>query len=579
MKSAEVVLSYDGTATSTVGEGMTTTDCIARGREAFARCAWTDACVHLEAADRDRLLELDDLHRFATALYLTGRETESADIWTRTHQESLRRGDVARAARCAFWLASGLQEHHELARALAWISRAQRLLEENQCECVEEGYLRLALALDRFFDKDLAGAYVLFAEAAAIGERFRDPDLLALARHSLGRILIRMGKPQEGVRLLDDAIVAVDAGDVSPLAAGEVYCSVIEGCVEIFDLRRAREWTTALTRWCEAQPDLVPYSGQCLVRRAEILQLQGAWTDASAAAAKACERLLLRAGHPASGSAFYQCGELHRLRGEVVQAEEAYRSASRYGRKPQPGLALLRLAQGQIDAAATAIRLAVDETLSGPARSRLLAAYVEIVLAVGDVPAARAAAEELTVLADDLDAPVLRAMAAQARGGVLLVEGDSRAALGALRQAWTIWQDTEAPYEAARVRVVIGLACRALGDCDAAEMELDAARRIFAQLGAAPDLARVDAFGREGPPARFAHPLSARELEVLRLVAAGKSNRAIAAELFISERTVERHVSNIFSKLNLSSRAAATAYAYENQLVWFHATADSTRPT
>jgi ATP/maltotriose-dependent transcriptional regulator MalT len=295
--------------------------------------------------------------------------------------------------------------------------------------------------------------------------------------------------------------------------------------------------------------------------------LQGAWTDACAAAAKACERLSLRAGHPASGAAFYRCGELCRLRGEFGAAEEAYRKASRHGRTPQPGLALLRLAQGQADAAATAIRLAMDEARSGPARTRLLPGHAEIMLAVGDIAAARSAAEELTALADDLDAPVLHAMAAQARGAVLLEEGDGRSALGVLRHSWTIWQDTEAPYEAARVRVAIGLACRALGDGDAAEMELDAARCVFAQLGAAPDLARVDALESGVSPSAAAHPLSARELEVLRLVATGKSNRAIAAQLFISERTVERHVSNILSKLDVASRAAATAYAYEKQLV------------
>jgi DNA-binding CsgD family transcriptional regulator len=311
----------------------------------------------------------------------------------------------------------------------------------------------------------------------------------------------------------------------------------------------------------------VPYSGQCLVRRAEILQLHGAWPDASAAATRACERLLQRNGHPASGSAFYQCGELHRLRGEFADAEEAYRRASRYGRKPQPGLALLRLAQGQADAAAAGIRLAMDEASGGPTRSRLLSAYVEIMLAVHDLPAARVAADELTRLAEDLDAPLLHATAAQARGAVLLADGDGRAALSALHQAWTAWQGIDAPYPAARVRVVIGLACRALGDRDGAEMEFDAARWIFAQLGAAPDLSRVEALARDAAPATAAGSLTARELQVLRLVAAGKSNRTIAGDLFISERTVERHVSNIFTKLDVSSRAAATAYAYEHQLV------------
>ena len=546
---------------------MAIADSIARARDAFARSAWTDACFHFAEADRDHVLEPEDLQQLATALYLTGKEVESADVWARAHQEFLQLGQVERAARCAFWLAVGLQERRDhRARASAWVLRAQRMLDEQQRECVEHGYLRLSTAFDTLFKGDMAGAFAQFSDAATIGKRFGDRDLIALAGHSCGRLLIRMGKPQEGVRLLDEAMVAVDAGEVSTIAMGDVYCSVIEGCLEVFDLRRAREWTTALTRWCESQPDLVPYSGQCLVRRAEILQLQGAWADASAAAAQACERLLLRGGHPASGAAFYQCGELHRLRGEIANAEEAYRSASRYGRTPQPGLALLRLAQGHTDAASTAIRLALDDAPGGPNRSRLLAAYAEIMLAVGDVTAARTAAEELAVLAGDLDAPVLRAMAAQANGEVLLAESDGRAALGVLRQAWTIWQEMSAPYEAARVRVVIGLACRLLGDRDAAEMELDAACWIFAHLGAATDLARVEAL-RPGESPAAAHRLSVRELEVLRLVAAGKSNRTIAAELFISERTVERHMSNIFAKLNVSSRAAATAYAYENQLV------------
>ena len=547
---------------------MTEADGVAQGRDAFARSAWTDACRLLAAADRERPLDAEDLQRLATALFLTGSETESADVWARAHQEFLRRGEVEPAVRCAFWLAAGLlQQRDHRARALAWVQRAQRMLDDGHRPCVEHGYLQLAFAFGALFKRDVPGAYARFSEAATIGHRYGDPDLMALAGHSVGRLLIRMGQPQEGVRRLDEAMVAVDAGEVSTLAMGDVYCSVIEGCLEIFDLRRAREWTTALARWCASQPDLVPYSGECQVRRAEILQLQGAWDDASVAAAQACERLLRGSGHPASGAAFYQCGELHRLRGRVAEAEEAYRGASRYGRRPQPGLALLRLAQGQAEAAAAAIRLAVDETPDGPLRARLLAAHAEIMLATGDVAAARTAAEALSALADDLDAPVLNAMAAQARGAVLSAEGDGRAALDALRQAWTIWQEIAAPYEAARVRVEIGRICGTLGDRDAAEMEFDAARAVFAQLGAVPDLARVDALGRDGSSTPVAHPLSGRELEVLRLVAAGKSNRTIADELFISERTVERHMSNIFAKLDVSSRAAATAYAYEHRLV------------
>jgi ATP/maltotriose-dependent transcriptional regulator MalT len=304
------------------------------------------------------------------------------------------------------------------------------------------------------------------------------------------------------------------------------------------------------------------------VRRAEILQLHGAWTDALDEARRACEELADPPGQNAVGAAFYQAAELHRLRGEFAEAEQLYRQASQRGRGAQPGLALLRLAQGQVDAATASIRSALDEVHDRKRRSPTLAASVDIALAARDVSAARTAADELSAMAGALDAPYLHALSAHATGAVLLAEGDPRAALTRLRRACILWQNLDAPYEAARTRLLTGLACQQLADADTGEMEIDAARQAFARLGAAPDLARVETLSQSrGRAVQNAGGLSARELQVLQLIATGRTNRAIAHTLNISEKTVARHVSNIFTKLDLSSRAAATAYAYEHHLV------------
>jgi ATP/maltotriose-dependent transcriptional regulator MalT len=453
-----------------------------------------------------------------------------------------------------------------MGRASGWLGRAQRQVERDGRDCVEQGYLLLPVMLQHAATGDYEAAYRTGADAVEFGERFGDADLVALAVQEQGNALVKQGRVEEGLGLLDEAMVAVTVGELSPIVTGLVYCSVIDGCHEAYALRRAQEWTAALTAWCEQQPDMVAFTGRCLVHRAEIMHLHGAWQDALEEARRAGERLAQGTSRAATAQAFYQQGEVHRLQGEFAAAEEAYRDASRCGGQPQPGLALLRLAQGNDDAAAAAIRRVVGETTEPLKRARLLPAYVEIMLSVGDVQEARSACRELEEIQEGDEGGMLGAMVAYARGAVDLAEGDARAALVALRHAWETWQELEAPCEAARASVLVGLACRALGDDDTAALELEAARGVFAQLGASPDLARVDALVPSAPSSD-AHGLTPRELQVLRLVAAGATNKAIAAELVLSQRTVDRHVSNIFTKLRVSSRAAATAYAYEHQLV------------
>lgn len=544
---------------------MTETEALSRGRRALEQRAWSEACTELLAADQNAPLEPEDLERLADAAYMAGRDEESEAARTRAHQAFLDRGDVEGAARTAFWLVFGLMQRGARAPASGWLVRAEHLLDESGLDCVIYGYLCIPVAVQSFFAGDPAAAHAGFSRAAEIARRFNDRDLASLASIGCGRALIRLGEAIEAARLFDQAMVAVIAGDVSPILAGDIYCTVLEGCQETFDLRRAHEWTTSLTGWCAAQPDLVRYRGECLIYRSEVRQVHGDWTGAEQDAAQASD-LLSAGGRRAAGAAFYRLGDIYRLRGEFSKAETAYKRANEYGRSPQPGLSLLRLAQGQIEAAAASIRSVLSQTLQRGARARVLAAAVEIMLAADDCDAAREAARELSAIAGEIGAPFLSALSSQANGAVLLAAGDAAAAAATLRKAWEGWCALQAPYEEAQTRVLIALACRALGDRDGCDIELDAARRLFKRLDAGPGLARI----AELPEPRKARPagsLSDREAQVLRLLASGRTNRAIAEELFISEKTVARHVSNIFDKLGVSSRAGATAWAYQRNLV------------
>ena len=540
-------------------------DHLKRGRNHYELRNWAAAFGALSLADQETQLGPEDLELFSMAAYLVGRDDEYLKALERAYNAHVEAGQFACAVRCAFWLGFRLQIRGETGHATGWFARAQRLLESDAPTCAERGYLRLAVVEERLESGDFEAAYAVATDAAAIGEHSGDLDLVACARHQQGRIRLQQGQVETGLALLDETMIAVTGGKLSPIVTGLMYCSVIDACQRIYAIGRSREWTAALAQWCEGQPDMVAFAGVCQVHRAEIMQLQGAWPDAIEEARLACVRSQ-GINQQAAAAAFYQQAEVHRLKGEFAEAEEAYRGASQLGLEPQPGLALLRLAQGRTEVAATAIRRIANTTVDRMKRMSLLPAYIEIMLAAGEVQDARNACRELESISRTFDTGVPGAIAAQACGAVALAEGNAQAALGSLRSAFEVWQRIEAPYAAARTRILTGLACRALGDEDGAGLEFEAAKAVFERLGAAPDLAGMESL-MSGGSSNHAHGLTRRELQVLRLVAAGETNKVIAGKLFLSEKTIDRHVSNILTKLDLSSRTAATAFAYQRKLI------------
>lgn len=542
---------------------------IDQGRSAFQEHRWTEAYQTFREADKRGGLPAADLERLATAEMLTGESTTGLESLTRAHEEYLVMGDVEGAARCAAWMGMQLMFLGEQARAGGWFARGQRLVDELAEPSAVQGLLLLPEGLGKLYGGDPAGALQAFSRVAEFGQLFHDKDLSALGLLGTGQATLMLGHPDKGLKMFDEVMVAVTAGELSPIPSGIIYCAVIGNCHLAFDLERALEWTAVLDRWCSARPGMVSFSGQCQSHRAELFMLHGAWAEALLAAS-AAQGLAIRGDAQALYGGYYQQGEVERLSGRLDDAEASYRQAARSGYEPQPGLALLWLARGNAQQAQAMIRRAAGAA-DLATRRNMLPALVEVELAASDVEAARRGVQDLEALARECPMPMIRAVAGQADGAVRLAGGDPSAALKPLREAWRLWQELGVPYEAARCQALAGSACRALGDDASALMYLEAAHAAFLDLGAAPAATWAASLLHEGMVDSGATPgtaglLTRRELEVLQLVATGKGNRAIAGELYLSEKTVARHISNMFLKLGLSSRAAATSYAYEHGL-------------
>ena len=520
-------------------------------RAACDRSRWGDAWRLLSAVELEAL-EADDLDRRATAAFLTGQHPDAFAAWTLAHQRCLEEGSVHRAAHFGARIGEALGFMGDIPRCRGWIDRVGDLLERTGIECVEQGYLEHGLGFLSVFEAgDLAGAHAHFVQAGKIARQYVHRELAALAAIAEARMLIYLGDLPEGLALLDGALVSIEAGDLSPLATGDAYCTAIDACSELYDLERCRSWTDSFTQWCAGQQQLVLYRGHCFMHRAEVTGLLGRWPEALEEARQACTHLADPVHPMALAAASLIEGDLLRLMGDHDGAEASYRRASEHGRDPQPGLALLRVAQGRLDAGDAAIRRALGEAGDPMTRARLLVAYVEIVLETDDVAAARPAAVELGEIASMFGSGLLTAFARRAMGAVLLAEGDAAGALVELRASCNELHRLGVVHEGARARLLLSAACTALGDHDTAAMEAAAAE---AALGAR----------RSAPATREPGDLTDREHEVLVLLAAGQSNRAIAQALFISDKTVASHVSHIFTKLGVTSRSAATAHAYDH---------------
>ena len=541
---------------------MGVVDDLVKARAAYERREWVAAYDALAGADEDSMLANDFAH-LATTAFLLGRKNDSIQAMQRAYKAHLDSGETLAAVRCAFWLSMVLLVSGEVSVGSGWVARAQRLLEDIDDHTVERGYVLIHVMFRHIFAEEFEQAYALALEITDYGRQFDNADLLANGLNAQGRMMLYSGRVPEGLALLDEAMIGISTGDVSPIFAGEIYCSLIEACQEVSDFGRAAEWTSALNSWVESQPGLVPFTGQCAVHRGQIMRLRGAFAAAVEEFQLSVHRYLAAETPAPAGLAMDECGGVLRILGDFAASEAAYERAISFGHDPQPGLALLWLARGHTSDALAATRRLLAESRDPVHRSQLLPAAVEILLAAGETDEAGAVSDELRGVADSFGCPALKAMAHYATGNVLSATGQASQAVPELRKAQQLWQQLVAPYEAARARLQIGRALRELGDEQSASSELTAARHTFAELGAKSAEAEVtDALVPSLP-----RGLTPRELEVLRLVATGKSNPEIAKTLVLSEKTVARHLSNIFAKLDVSTRTAAAAFAFEQRLL------------
>lgn len=535
---------------------------LAQAREAFERREWA-ASYEVLSRREPETLAADDFARLATAALLLGRRNDCVQALQRAYAINVSAERPLSAVRCAFWLAMVLLELGEDAISSGWAARAERLVAEIPGEVVESGYL----TFHRLYRAVFAGRFDEVARLAVkvldYGERFDEPDLVVLGLSAQGRMLIMGGQVREGSARLDEAMAGLADGRVGTVIAGETYCLMIETCQEILDFGRVVQWTRALGRWCAEQPDLVMFTGQCAVHRGQIMRLHGAYAEALEEFDRAAERYVSIKTPAPAGFAYAERGDVLRICGDLADADAAYAAAARHGHDPQPGPALLWLAQGRTAAAVAAAQRLAAEPRPDVLRAGLLAAAVEILLAAGLVERAAPLVVDLDRCAALLDTPLVRGLAGHAAAGVELAAGHPDRALARLRPAIEDFTAVTAPYEAARSRMLLGQAYTALGDDTSGMLELTAAATAFARLGTRPAAQQVARLLRHDRPGG----LTARELEVLRLVAAGTSNAGIATALVLSEKTVARHLSNIFGKLGVSSRTAAAAFAYAHDLV------------